>query len=69
MVIDFAECNYIDPEGIRWLAATKAAKDVAFADRRKNQTRREGERRTGEDAKRATIGRRRKPERRQREEF
>ena len=69
VVIDFAECNYIDPEGIRWLAATKAAKDVAFADRRKNQTRREGERRTGEDAKRATIGRRRKPERRQREEF
>ena len=69
VVIDFAECNYIDPEGIRWLAATKAAKDVAFADRRKNQTRREGERRTGKDAKRATIGRRRKPERRQREEF
>ena len=69
VVIDFAECNYIDPEGIRWLAATKAAKDVAFADRRKNQNRREGEQRAGEDAKRATIGRRRKPERRQREEF
>jgi sulfate permease, SulP family len=69
VVIDFAECNYIDPEGIRWLAAAKAAKDVAFADRRKNQNRREGERRTGEDAKRATVGRRGKPDRRQRSEF
>jgi SulP family sulfate permease len=67
-VIDFSECYYIDQEGIRWLAAAKAGQKASLADRRKNQNRREVERRTMADAKRAS-GRRRKPDRRKRSEF
>jgi SulP family sulfate permease len=40
VVLDFSECYYIDQEGIRWLAAAKAAQKVDFADRRRNQDRR-----------------------------
>ena len=69
VIVDFSDCYYIDPEGIRWLAAAKAGQHVAFADRRKNQNRRTHERRTTGDAKRTSGGRRRKPDRRQRSEF
>jgi SulP family sulfate permease len=68
VVIDFADCYYIDPEGIRWLAAVKAEQKVHFGDRRKSDSRRTQERRTYSDAKRA-AGRRRKADRRQRSEF
>src|SRR3954469_4111364 len=34
LIIDFSECYYIDPEGVRWLAAAKAARKVGFVDRR-----------------------------------
>lgn len=44
LVIDFSECNYIDPEGIRWLAAAKARSVYGFVDRRTGRSRREGER-------------------------
>lgn len=69
VTIDFTDCYYIDPEGIRWLAATKVADNVALADRRKDQNRRLLERRTASDPKRASSGRRRKPDRRKRSEF
>src|SRR5215510_13388178 len=41
LVIDFSECYYIDPEGIRWLASAKAGQKVGFLDRRSGQDRRE----------------------------
>jgi SulP family sulfate permease len=77
LVIDISECYYIDPEGIRWLAAAKAARKVGFVDRRRGDDRRAMERaaeraaspsgrRTGED--RRTKPRRGK-DRRQRSEF
>src|SRR5688572_20294792 len=34
LIIDFSECYYIDPEGVRWLAAAKAARKIGFVDRR-----------------------------------
>jgi SulP family sulfate permease len=34
LIIDFSECYYIDPEGVRWLAAAKAACKAGFVDRR-----------------------------------
>jgi SulP family sulfate permease len=40
LIIDFSECYYIDPEGVRWLAAAKAARKVGFVDRRAGQDRR-----------------------------
>jgi SulP family sulfate permease len=40
LIIDFSECYYIDPEGIRWLVAAKAGHKVGFVDRRKGQDRR-----------------------------
>ena len=40
LIIDFSECYYIDPEGVRWLAAAKAARKVAFVDRRRGRDRR-----------------------------
>jgi SulP family sulfate permease len=49
-VVDFSEAHYIDQEGIRWLAATKATEKTAFTDRRRNQSRREQERRSAADA-------------------
>lgn len=69
VIIDFSDCYYIDQEGIRWLAAAKAGQNVDFADRRRSQNRRELERRTMGDKKRASGKRRGKPDRRQRSEF
>jgi SulP family sulfate permease len=69
VLIDFSECFYIDREGIRWLAAAKAAQKVALADRRRNDDRREAERRAAADGKRRTGRRRGKPDRRQQSEF
>jgi sulfate permease, SulP family len=68
VVIDFSDCYYIDQEGIRWLAAAKAAQKVSFSDRRRLQNRREIERRTAADRKGAR-GRRGKSDRRHRSEF
>ena len=68
VIIDFSDCYYIDQEGIRWLAAAKAAQKATFADRRKSQSRRDAERRTVDDRKGA--GRRRgRMERRRRSAF
>lgn len=69
VTIDFSDCYYIDPEGIRWLAAARAANNVALADRRKAQNRRLLERRASNDPMRKSGGRRRKPDRRKRSEF
>jgi hypothetical protein len=73
VILDFSDCYYIDDEGIRWLAATKAGKKAAFADRRR-QDRRAGPRpdpgndkRGGE--RRDTGARRDRPDRRKRSEF
>jgi sulfate permease, SulP family len=70
LVIDFSECYYIDPEGVRWLAAAKAARKIGFVDRRSGHDRR------GDDpaAQPAGSGERRgtrigRPDRRQRSEF
>ena len=43
VVIDFSECYYIDPEGIRWLAAMKTRRKAAFVDRRGGADRRDAE--------------------------
>jgi SulP family sulfate permease len=73
LVIDFSECYYIDPEGVRWLAAAGAGHKVAFVDRRSGQDRRAleraagSERRSGEN--RRDRLRRGKPDRRQRSQF
>jgi len=64
VTLDFSDCYYIDKEGIRWLAAAKAAQTAAFADRRKAEDRRG----TG-DANRASGKRRGRPDRRKRSEF
>jgi SulP family sulfate permease len=79
LVIDFSECFYIDPEGIRWLAAAKAGRKVGFVDRRSGADRRElerprsGERRAGEERReldeRRAQPRRGGPDRRRRSEF
>lgn len=69
VIIDFSECYYIDSEGVRWLAAAKAGHNVTFADRRKDASRRVGERRTSIEPKRAAGRRRRRQDRRQRNEF
>jgi SulP family sulfate permease len=59
LVIDISECYYIDPEGIRWLAAAKAAHKVGFVDRRSGDDRRLAEaaadRRTGEERRAAAA--------------
>jgi SulP family sulfate permease len=68
VTIDISDCYYIDQEGIRWLAAMKTAQHVNLGDRRKNQSRRDDRRAAGDPA-RASDGRRRKPDRRQRSEF
>lgn len=69
VVVDLSDCYYIDPEGIRWLAAAKSSQNVEIADRRKNTSRRTIERRASGETARASGRRRRKPDRRQREEF
>jgi sulfate permease, SulP family len=59
LIIDISECYYIDPEGIRWLAAAKAAHKVGFVDRRSGDDRRLAEaaadRRTGEERRAAAA--------------
>ena len=69
VVIDFSECFYIDQEGIRWLAAAKAAQHVRLADRRRSDDRRAIERRAAADGKRRTGRRSSKVDRRKRSEF
>jgi len=69
VIIDFSDCYYIDQEGIRWLTAAKAAKNISFADRRRNQNRRTLERRAASDKERVSGRRRRRPDRRRRTEF
>ncbi len=71
LIIDFSECYYIDPEGVRWLAAAKAARKVGFVDRRRGQERRAwaaGTQGRGGD-KPPARPRQRKPDRRRRSEF
>jgi len=58
LVIDFSDCYYIDPEGLRWLAAAKAGHHVGFVDRRTGADRRAlaaaaGDRRDGEERRNA----------------
>ncbi len=53
LVIDFSECYYIDPEGIRWLAAAKAGRKVGLIDRRSGEDRRIPDRRDGEERRNA----------------
>lgn len=76
LIIDFSECYYIDPEGVRWLAAAKAARKVGFVDRRGGEDRRgaddapapdetDAERRDRRDRR----ARRDKPDRRKLSEF
>jgi SulP family sulfate permease len=67
LIIDFSECYYIDPEGVRWLAAAKAARKVGFVDRRSGQDRRAAG--TSSSEKRPARPRRGKPDRRRRLEF
>jgi sulfate permease, SulP family len=69
LIIDFSECYYIDPEGVRWLAAAKAARKVGFVDRRGGPDRRAGERARGTIDERRMAQRRRKQDRRQHSEF
>jgi SulP family sulfate permease len=72
LVIDFSECYYIDPEGIRWLAGAKQRLNTTFVDRRSGEDRRQIERRKngGADRKDEKAPRRRaKADRRQRAEF
>ena len=62
LVIDFSQAYYIDPEGIRWLAAARAAGKATFIDRRSGRDRRANTQVTPEIARqrRATRDRRRK---------
>jgi SulP family sulfate permease len=69
VVIDFSECFYIDREGIRWLKAAKGAQRAALEDRRRNDDRRGGERRTSADSKRLAGRRSDRPDRRKQSEF
>jgi SulP family sulfate permease len=76
LIIDFSECYYIDPEGVRWLAAAKAARKVGFVDRRGGQDRRAADEvPTPEEAdaerrdRRDRRARRDKPDRRKLSEF
>lgn len=66
LIIDFSECYYIDPEGVRWLAAAKAARKVGFVDRRSGRDRRACDTRGSEDS---GALRPRKRNRRQHSEF
>ena len=67
-VIDLSDCYYIDREGIRWLAAAKAAQQVDFTDRRRENRRARARGESGND-KRTSGKRRGKPDRRRRTEF
>jgi SulP family sulfate permease len=41
LVIDFSQAYYIDPEGLRWLAAARTAGHATFIDRRSGRDRRD----------------------------
>jgi SulP family sulfate permease len=76
LIIDFSECYYIDPEGVRWLAAAKAARKVGFVDRRAGQDRRAADDASAPDEsdwerrdRRDRRARRDKPDRRKLSEF
>ena len=69
LVLDFSDCYYIDPEGLRWLASVRSSHKVQFIDRRAGSDRRSQERRGGADDARAAGQRRGKPDRRQHSEF
>jgi SulP family sulfate permease len=69
LVIDFSDCYYIDPEGLRWLASVQSSRHVTFVDRRSGTERRAEDRRDGSDGARAAGQRRGKPDRRQRSDF
>ena len=69
VVFDFSECYYIDQEGIRWLAAAKAEQKAILADRRRNEDRRSGPRRSASDEGRKSGQRSGRPDRRRRSEF
>ena len=68
VTIDLSDCYYIDQEGIRWLAAAKAAQKAAFADRRRSD-RRERAEKANASAKAPAGKRRDRPDRRRRSEF
>ena len=67
LTIDFSECYYIDPEGLRWLAQAKTGHKVNFVDRRSGTDRRDSE--SAAAAERRAAHRRSKRDRRQRSEF
>ena len=74
LVIDISDCYYIDPEGIRWLAATQKEHQAHLVDRRRHQDRREGTpgAATGPQDRKAPDARRRgrkKPDRRRASKF
>ena len=72
LVIDFSECYYIDPEGVRWLAAARAARKTTFVDRRSGEDRREVQARNAQrrpDGGSGSEHRRGKPDRRRHSEF
>jgi SulP family sulfate permease len=64
LVIDFSDAYYIDPEGIRWLAAARAGQKVSFIDRRRGQDRRAPAAAANDDDDRRSGLRRRKHDRR-----
>jgi SulP family sulfate permease len=66
LTIDFSECYYIDPEGVRWLAAAKAARKVRFVDRRSGRDRRAAALSAEKGPARPRRG---KPDRRRKSEF
>lgn len=67
LVVDFSECYYIDPEGVRWLASAKTGHKIGFVDRRKGKDRRDSE--SAAAANQRAAHRRSKRDRRQRSEF
>jgi len=73
IVIDISECFYIDPEGLRWIAAAKETRNVGIVDRRRGGDRRNPppdgrvDRRTS--ARRDAPRRRNAGDRRRRSEF
>jgi SulP family sulfate permease len=69
VVIDLSDCYYIDREGIRWLAAVKAAYQVNFSDRRRENRRARTPGEPGNDKRTSGKKRRDKPDRRRRAEF
>jgi sulfate permease, SulP family len=67
LVVDISECYYIDPEGIRWLAAAKRARKTDFVDRRSGTDRRDLDRdgpgdRSAKEYRRVKVDRRRRSE-------